>query len=225
MKTILILDTETTGTNDHDICIEVACALYSVEHATVVSSYASLLFATHNEAEHVNHIPVAALATVDNSHIVWDTVRMLLRRADVIVSHGAEFDRHFVPAAIRDGWPWICSMDDLAWPRATKPRESRVSLALAHGLGVGSAHRAAADVDLLARTLTRVAETGIDLPAFLARGLRPKARFVVADRQFDAARNEQAKAAGFAWDAAARVWARTMAIEDAAALPFAVEWL
>jgi hypothetical protein len=62
-----------------------------------------------------------------------------------------------------------------------------------------------------------------DLEAMLARGLRPKARFTVAERGFDEARNALVKANGFTWDASRREWSRTMAIEDAEALPFRVE--
>ena len=47
-------------------------------------------------------------------------------------------------------------------------------MALAHGVGVVSVHRALADVDTLARTLTAVAELGVDLGEFLERGMRPK---------------------------------------------------
>lgn len=47
--------------------------------------------------------------------------------------------------------------------------------------------------------------------------MRAKALFV-ALVPFE--RKDEAKAAGFQWDAARRQWLRTMAIEDAAALPF-----
>jgi hypothetical protein len=70
---------------------------------------------------------------------------------------------------------------------------------------------------------TRTKELGCDLVAMLRRGLRPKGRFVVAERGFDEARNAMVKAAGFTWDAGRREWSRTMAIEDAEALPFRVE--
>jgi DNA polymerase-3 subunit epsilon len=82
-----------------------------------------------------------------------------------------------------------------------------------------SAHRAMADCDLLARLFTRVAEMGADLDDMLAHGLRPKATFQ-ALVSYES--NHLAKTAGFRWNAEKRVWARKMAIEDAAALPFKV---
>jgi DNA polymerase-3 subunit epsilon len=150
---------------------------------------------------------------------VWPIVRRFAERADAIVAHGAEFDQRFVPADATGGKPWICSMHDLLWPRG-KPGDSLVKLALAHDLGVSHAHRAAVDVDLLARLLTRVTELGVNLETFLAGGLRPKGRFIVADQSYNPQRNEQAKAAGFRWDGAKKEWWRLMPVDDAANLPF-----
>jgi DNA polymerase III epsilon subunit-like protein len=222
MRRVLLLDTETTGTDESAQCIEVAAAVFDIRYAVVVRAFSSLLCARSNEAECVNQIPAQALLDAPGPAATWIAVSNLAVEAEAIVAHGAEFDRRFVPSDAVPSAPWICSMDDLLWPRARKPGESLVSLALAHGLGVCSAHRALDDVELLARLLARVHEMGADLDAFLARGLRPKARFVVADRRFDPARNEMAKAAGFKWDPDAREWWRVMAVEDASVLPFEV---
>jgi DNA polymerase III alpha subunit (gram-positive type) len=162
------------------------------------------------------------LQTAPLSQAVWGGVAKFAAQADAIVAYGAEFDRRFAPAEAAQGRPFICAMDDLQYPRADK-RMTLTALALAHDVGVASAHRAFADVDLLARLFTRVKDMGRDLGAMLARGLRPTGRFVVAERGFDEARNVLAKAAGFAWDAGRREWSRNMAIEDAEDLPFRVE--
>lgn len=217
---LLLLDTETTGTDESATCIEVACALYSVEHSAVVRSFASLIRAESNPARLVNGIADALLLVAPDPAPVWHRVREMVSKAGAIVTHNAAFDRRFVPADIGAMVPWICSMDDITWPRASRPGEGLVSLALAHGLGIVSAHRADADVDTLARLLIRVAEMGADVPALLARALRPKALFV-ALVPFE--RNHEAKGAGFRWnDPIPRAWSRTMAKDDAAALPFAV---
>jgi len=219
---LLLIDTETTGLDDSAQCIEVACVVYNLRHAAVVRSFSSLIQAVDNAAESLNRIPAALLAEAPPASRVWATVAKFVEMADCLVAHGAEFDQRFVPAAVVSGKQWVCSMD-LAWPRQQKPGESLVKLALAHDLGVSSAHRAAVDCDLLARLLTRVRELGVDLDAFIARGLRPKARFVVAARDYDPARNEQAKEAGFRWEPARKEWWRVMAVEDTAALPFDVQ--
>lgn len=223
MKTILLLDTETTGTDEHAVCIEVAVALFSVEHAAVTRSYSSLIQHGTNEAEHVNRIPAGLLASAPAAPVVWTGVAKFMAQADAIVAYGAEFDRRFVPpVAPQDMCPWICAMDDLQYPRSDR-RMTLTALALAHDVGVASAHRAFADVDLLARLFTRVHGMGVDLEAMLRRGLRPKARYVVAERGFDEARNALVKANGFSWDPLMKQWSRSMAIEDAETLPFRVE--
>lgn len=214
----LIIDTETTGTGDDDVAIEVACIVYSVEHAAPVRSFASLIRCDRNPAEHVNRIPSVLLSDAPEAASVWAGVAKLGAGCDAVLAHNADFDRRFVPTSV---WsiPWICTMNDLAWPSATRLGESLVSLTLAHGLGVASAHRAMTDCDMIARLLTRVREMGIELAPFLARGLRPKSRYQ-ALVPFES--NHLAKDAGFKWDAAAKMWARSMADEDAAALAFKV---
>lgn len=218
VETILILDTETTGTDDAAVCIEVACALYSVRHAAVIRSFSSLIRSESNAAEAVNHIAPALLVDAPESGPVWSAVARVGANAGAVVAHNAEFDQRFQRAFVPGTKSWICSMDDLLWPRATRLGEGLISLALAHGIGVANAHRAAADVDLLARLFTRAAEMGADLEAMLARGLRPKALFQ-ALVPFE--RNHEAKAAGFRWnDPVPKAWTRRMAIEDVAALSF-----
>jgi DNA polymerase-3 subunit epsilon len=216
--TVLILDTETTGTDDSAVCIEVACILYSVTHAAPIRSFASLIRAESNPAERINGIPAALLASAYEEGPVWSTVARIGAEAGAVVAYNAEFDERFQRAFIPGSKPWICAMDDLQWPRASDSR-SLVALALAHGLGVASAHRAMTDCDTLARLFSRVAEMGEDLGAMLARGLRPKAKFQ-AIVSYDT--NHMAKAAGFRWDPDAKRWWRTMAIEDVEALPFKV---
>ncbi len=219
--TVLLLDCETTGIDDNATAIEVACILYSVKHAAPIRSFASLIRADANPAEAVNRIPAAMLQSAPSVGWVWDVVAPMVDLCDAIVAHNAAFDSRFVPADVSYDRPWICSCDDLAWPLASDSR-SIVALALAHGLGVASAHRAMTDCDLLARLFTRVAEMGHDLGAMLARGLRPKGRFQAL---VSYETNALAKAAGFRWDPAAKIWVRSMAIEDAAALPFKVRRL
>lgn len=216
---VLILDTETTGLDPQkDGVIEVGAILYSVEHATVLESYASLIHSLHgNAAEAVNRIPADAVRSGKHPRGVWDRVGEMASYADAILAHNAEFDRAFVGDWLVSELPWICTRNDIQWPRQTKPAPSLVSLALEHDLGVAYAHRALADCDLIARLLTRSRELGADLGAMLARALRPKATF---EALVPFGRKDEAKGAGFQWDAPTKRWMRRMAIEDAAALPF-----
>jgi DNA polymerase-3 subunit epsilon len=109
-------------------------------------------------------------------------------------------------------------MDDLPWDGHSR---KLVEIALAHGVGVSSAHRALTDVDVMARLLTRLRERGADLPALFRRAARPKALFYAV---VPYERRQVAKDHGFRWDEAkhGKNWFRTMPVEDAAALPFPV---
>ena len=218
MRTALLLDTETTGIYPAEGArtIEVAVQLYDLVNASPLVSFASLIRSDTNEAESVNRISVAALGNARDSDSVWRTVNAIAASADVVIAHRAEFDRQFVPESLRDGKPWACSKTEIEWPLA-KNGEHLVHLALAHGVGVVSAHRALTDVDTLSRLLTRVAELGHSLQALVERAMRPKIK-VQALVSYDD--RELAKAAGFQWDGATKRWTRTMFVDDVPKLNF-----
>jgi DNA polymerase-3 subunit epsilon len=216
----LILDVETQGLDPAtDRVIEVGMILYSITHATVVACMSGLVHADENPAEAINRIPAAALRDEPIESGLWDAVEAMMRNADCVVAHSCEFDRSFLPPALRDVRPWVCSKNDIAWPKQTRPGPSLVALALEHDLGVAVAHRALADCDLIARLFTRSRELGADLQAMLERAMRPKAEFV-ALVSFE--EKDKAKLAGFAWQAETKTWRRRMAREDAAQLGFKV---
>lgn len=214
---IAILDTETTGLDDDAVAIEVAVMLYDLAHASPVSTFASVIRAGSNPAETLNHIPEGVVRDAPPPRDVWPEVERLVAEGEAVLAHNAEFDRRFVPPTIA-ARRWVCTMEDLQWPRGA-PGDGLVKLALAHGLGVATAHRALADVEMLARLLTRVAELGVDLEAFVRRGLRPKATYQACVSYDD---REQAKALGFKWEPATKRWLRRVARDDVAALPFPV---
>jgi len=215
-KNVLLLDTETTGIEEGSVCLEVAVALYNVEHAAVMETYASLIKCSHNAAEGINRIAPALATEAPPAEHVWRRVAHLAMQSDAVLAHNAPFDRRFVPEAAVKGLPWICTMSDVVWPRG-REGGNLVATALAMDLGVSHAHRAAVDVDLIARCLTRAKELGVDLQTFLARGMRPKATYQALVSYADRA---LAKDAGFKWDGDTKRWTRTMAVEDADKLTF-----
>ncbi len=217
MKTLAVIDTETQGLDPAtDACIEVAVILYDIEHRAPVESYASLIRAKGNAAEAVNRIAPSLLESAPRGGDVWSVVRAMVARADAVVAHRAEFDVGFIPPSVLGECPVLCSKFDIEWPHG-KLGDHLVHLALAHGVGVMEAHRALADCNLLVRLFQRVAEQGVDVPAMLARAMRPKVT-VIAQVSYDD--RAMAKSAGFAWDASGKFWHRSMAREDVAALPF-----
>lgn len=217
-KRIAIVDTETTGVDpEKDRVVELAVITFDLERAAPVEHFASLLRADANPAEHVNRIPAALLSSAPESGDVWGRAARVTADCSLWIAHNAAFDKQFFPKELRDQKPWVCSMADLVWPEASKAGMSLAALALAHGVGVVAAHRALTDCDILSRLFMRIAERGIDLPAFIALGLRPKVR-VQALVSYDD--RNLAKEAGFQWDGAKKMWFRDMVEEDIAKLTF-----
>lgn len=216
---LLLLDTESTGLDPNvDVPIEIAVTLYDIEHNAPIASFASLLYASGNEAEEINRIPASLLTAVPSTGGVWETVRELAEMADVIVAHRAEHDILFVPEALKTIRPWACSKNDMDWPRGRPGRGDGLAyLALAHGVPVISAHRAMADVDTLTRTFQMVRAAGHDVRGMVARSMRPKATFIAL---VPYAEKDKAKEAGFQWDGEAKTWSKKLFLDEAAKLPF-----
>jgi DNA polymerase III subunit epsilon len=218
VRTVAIVDVETAGLDPRsDGIIEVGYVVWS---GVTIRSGSTLIESEGNAAEDANHIPPAALqhAAAVPIGVAIAAVTKVVRPCDVIAGHFVGFDRRFLEAAgLQTDRPWL-STDDMPWP-LSKPGVRLTEVALCHGVGVTSAHRALVDCQLIAALFERMLDRGMDLEAMFAHALRPKAVFqaVVSFEEKDAA-----KAAGFAWDAKARQWLRAMPPEDAAKLPFEV---
>lgn len=228
IRNLLILDTETSSLDPTTgRLLEVATALWSVEHRSLVKVRSWIVRSETNEAESVNGIPVALLRDhphASNVNMTNKWVQAWATEADCIVAHSSDFDRQWFGDAVQ-ALPWACSCNDIEWPRPSTSR-GLTALALAHGVGVVAAHRALDDVMTLVRLFERAAELGGNLEVMLTRALRPKALFEVADRGYSPERNALAKANGFRFDdkdAGNKRWIRSMAVEDAEKLPFAVQ--
>lgn len=227
MSCIIILDTETTGT-DHakDSLLEVAIAVFDLEELALVDCVSWLMHAKTNPgAVAVNRIGqglidrhgALANGNYGNRRLACDMVMQAWEEyesGDVlgIVAHNAEFDRGWFAPAVQ-GLPWICSRHHIDWPRDIGTG-SLEKLALAHGIGVLPGHRAIHDVLTLVRVFERVGEAlgHGGLERLIKRALRPRARYQAV---VSYAARDDAKAAGFQWDGETRRWLKTIAIEDA----------
>jgi len=220
-KLLLILDTETTGLEpETDQCIEVGSILFHVESRSILAQNSFLIPSPSNSAEAINKIP----AEISRLPQPWKEglryFESMVDSADAVLAHNAAFDRKWFgigPLPIINK-PWICSMDDISWPKdlQLKPRPSVRDLALALEVPVWTAHRALTDCIYLAEVLRRCS----DLELLLEQGLEPK-RLVRALVSYD--ERNLAKQAGFRWnDAVQGAWTRRLSDREINFLPFEV---
>ena len=223
MKKILIVDTETTGLDPTDgaVVIEVAGILFDVELRDVVAQCSFLLPSKTNDAERVNRIrPELTRSAPKVMSPMLKAFYAMAHAADYAVAHNADFDRKWfgdggsLPALeLR----WICTMDDVKWPRNTKRgRPSVVSLALDYEVPVWAAHRALTDCVYLAEVMKREP----DLTRLLIEALEPR-KVYVAMLPYE--KRQQCKDAGFVWDQIVpKAWAKKMRPSEAEQLEFPV---
>jgi DNA polymerase III subunit epsilon len=224
---VLFYDCETNGTDPvKDEVVETAGLLWSVDHASTVSGFTLTHKVDTNAAESVNGISPALLRDCGTAPVeAWKRVEAWMMRADVVVAHNASFDRSFCPHHLQAMRPWVCTQDDVDWPRPCSTN-GIVALLLAHGLGVSHAHRALVDVMSLARLFERCAELGHAPADLLAKAMRPKRRYKAVTGRFDPGLNAKLKEHGFRWDPDRKEWWRRLAVEDVPTLqakyPFSI---
>jgi len=220
---LLILDTETSGIDaaEHNL-LEIAAILYSVEHQCVLQQISTLIPGSRddNPAQFVNNIPIAAVNDTPSelADYLCRTINYWGEIAEYVVAHNAPFDRkwfkdHPIFAKLYEQ-PWLCTCNEFAWPQQHRPGQKLIDLALAHGIGVSSAHRALTDCQLIAALFDRME----DLPGMVAHAATPKV-LVRADVSFKD--KQLAKDAGFRWDGKGKQWTLRMNPADAEALAFA----
>lgn len=200
-KTLLIVDTETTGlTPPQSSVIELGAILYSVEHRCILQQMSTLLpIAGDNPAAKINKIGAEASRADYEVKLALGLFQQWLQCADYLVAHNAEFDRQWfgyesLPVIDK---PWLCTYDDFRWEKASKPGLSLVNLALDHGIGVSSAHRALTDCQLIAALFDRVENFEGLLQQAIARSQERKV-YVIAQVSYD--ERNLAKAKGFKWN-------------------------
>lgn len=220
---ISIVDLETTGLDPAtDEVIEVGAILYSVEHRAVLQQVSTLLpiAAELNAQEHTNGINVAMSRLTGQECVesALDLLRWFKAESQHLVAFNSDFDQRWFNGSVLPDWDvngWWSDAAAIRYPRPSHKRDL-VSLCLAHGIPVVSAHRALDDCRLLAELLGKVP----NLEAELARAARPKVLVRALVPYEDRGR---AKDAGFIWDKLVpRAWAKRMPWEDAKLLPFEV---
>jgi len=219
MDKVLIIDTETTGLKPEEgaTLIEVGAILFDVELREVIAQLSFLMPTKENAAEHINRIsPELTTKGEALEYPMLTAFRAMAVEADYAVAHNAAFDSQwFLNEPL--GLKWICTMDDVSWPKSTKRgRPSVVSLALDYGVPVWSAHRALTDCVYLAEVMKREPK----LRSLLVEALEPR-KVYVSMLPYES--RQQCKDAGFVWDRIVpRAWAKKMRPSEADQLGFQV---
>jgi DNA polymerase-3 subunit epsilon len=221
LERLLILDTETTALRPEDgDCIEVGAVLFAVASRAVLTQVSFLLPCQENGAEAINGIPAAVTRLAQPWREALHCFMAMVDQADAILAHNAAFDRQWfgrgaLPALDK---PWICSMEDIRWPREKNLRAapSVRDLAIAHGVPVWAAHRALTDCTYLVQVFERCQ----DLEGLLQAACEPRrlyrAQLSYNDRHL-------AKEAGFRWnEPVPGAWSKRLSEREVAALPFSV---
>ncbi len=219
---LLILDTETTGLDPaHGELIEIAAILYSVDQQCVLQQVSTLLpiEAATNAAESINQISARAAQVTDKTiaDAICRLINLWAKQADYLVAHNAEFDRKWMAdhpflSELYDR-EWLCSCHDFTWPKQHRSGQKLIDLALAHGIGVSSAHRALTDCQLIASLFDRLP----DLAQRIDRAVSPK---LLVQALVSYEERHLAKDAGFTWSAKEKQWVRRLTLTEIDQLPF-----
>ena len=220
-RTLLILDTETTGLDpDQHQCVEVGAVLFDVQHRAVLVQVSFLLPCQTNPAQAINGIDPSVSRRPQPWPQALQCFEAMVDAADVVLAHNAAFDRQWfgqggLPAIHK---PWLCSMEDLRWPpeKQLRAHPSVRDLALAYGVPVWAAHRALTDCIYLAQVFERCPE----LEGLLLAGLEPR-RLYRARLSYE--ERYKAREAGFRWnEPVSGAWSRRLSEREAALLSFPV---
>lgn len=142
-------------------------------------------------------------------------LRAELEKADLVLSHNAEFDRPIFDRldALSTEKPWACSMKDVDWYKKGFPSRGLEALALRHGFW-DAGHRALADARQTLRLLATVdGATGKPYFAELREGALRNDREIALTVPY--AYRPLLKDRGYEWDRRRRVWTRTVPLADA----------
>ncbi|ABX08657.1 3'-5' exonuclease [Prochlorococcus marinus] len=223
-KTLLILDTETTGLDsDKDQCLEIGAILFHVKTRSVLAQNSFLLPVDENSAESINRIPAEITRIFQPWEMGMKYFEELVDCAEAVVAHNVAFDKQWfgsppLPKLIK---PWICSMEDISWPShlQLRSRPSVRDLALAYEIPVWSAHRALTDCIYLAEVFRRCDQ----LETLLVHGLEPR---MLMRAQVSYEQRHLAKNAGFRWnDPVHGAWTRRLSAREASQLDFPVDFV
>lgn len=237
VKTILVLDTETTGLDQaREKIIELALLRVDIDTATGLPVGPVQVYDGLEDPGKAIPPEVVAITGIQDADVqgqALDEARVaeLMQGVDVVIAHNAGFDRPFVESRLPAfaALPWACSFADLDWKSLGRSSAKLESLAQELGLFY-DAHRAEMDCHALLAVLaaplpqTQPALSGATrtgLAHLLQSAHNPSYRLSATNAPFEA--KDLLKARGYRWNADQRVWATRLS--DDAALHAEFDWL
>jgi DNA polymerase-3 subunit epsilon len=172
---VLIIDCETTGLSPDKGAelIEIGAILYNVPNRAILAQCSTLLPVKVIGQEETHGISLQTANAVP-LHVEKAAHHLLSEMAldcSYIVAHNAAFDRQFLSYfdMVTD---WLCTYEDFDF--APYKKQNLVSLALAHGIAVKSAHRALNDCGLIAEIFSKRSDLEQLIEAAIIRAKSPK---------------------------------------------------
>ena len=212
MNKILILDTETTGLDPKkDSIIEVAAILVDLNHKRIECQRSGLIYAlTNQESEIITGISQLMLDGVKSAFDdPFNSIKIMAEQSTCIVAHNAEFDKGFVEAKgivlnDKNNSPleWICSYRDISYDIETENKKLS-TLAEAYEVKSDGAHRALADVTMLAHILFKVPNIEEQVFSAIENKKKPEIK-IISLAPFEM--KEDVKKAGFRWNPQDKTW-------------------
>ena len=139
----------------------------------------------------------------------------MIASADAMLAHNSAFDSGWFGKGVMPTVhvPWLCTMQDFDF--GCRGAAGLRDLAANHGVPIVKAHRALADVELVAGVLA----AREDLDELMEHAVAPKIT-VIAKVSFD--RKQEAKDRGFKWNPTRKQWQKklTLAQYSTSAFPF-----
>jgi len=217
---LFVIDTETTGL-ELDFCdtIEVAGCLYDTELKSEIATVQFLINCVEsNPAQFINGISKELLqkANFNMTFYSMHLFNSLYNECDYIVAHNAAFDRKFLLKSklIDDSKPWICSQQDLSFPKQKKSGVL-IHISIDHNLAPSNVHRALGDVQTLCNLLKVVPDLEDQI-----RKSGSRLVFMPVSKSFSM--NPQLKEHNFKFNGETKLWSRKMTPDEAGLLPFQV---
>lgn len=157
-----VVDVETTGLDpDRDEVLELAITLFRYDRVNgqvveIVSEYSGLREPSCRIPREASKMHGITRRMVRGLALDYHKIRAMLRQAEFVVAHNADFDRSFVGGLIPFSRKriWLCSLYDIDWQTKGFESGSIESLAAAHAIKTPKAHRAGADVATLLALLS-----------------------------------------------------------------------